>query len=109
MPTETEVSIRYDITFDFTELNECFEIDSIIETTSGNLIQTDAYTYSNVISVADILDGEINNIRVTVNWNNNEDYNDIDSMLGRDINSKISIPVSVKVSQYLGEELEEYE
>ena len=41
-------------------------------------------------------------------WNNIEENNDVDSVIGSTKNNYINIPVTVIVSQYLGEVIEEY-
>ena len=53
----------------------------------------------------DIKNNVTNNIQVTLLWHDdgNEDIN-----IGEIPEYKINIPVAVKVSQYLGEELQEY-
>ena len=40
-------------------------------------------------------------------WNNDEENNESDSVLGTTKDSKLSIPVNITISQYLGENIEE--
>lgn len=102
-PTETDVSIMYEIKFDTTDINATnIRIDSVKETMAGNtLIKSDSNTYVGIISLDDIKNNLTNNIQVTLFWcdDGNEDIN-----IGSIPNHKINIPVQVKVSQYLGEE-----
>lgn len=106
-PTETDVSIMYEIKFDTTDINATnIRIDSVKETMAGNtLIKTDSNTYVGIISLDDIKNNLTNNIQVTLFWcdDGNEDIN-----IGSIPNHKINIPVQVKVSQYLGEEIQEF-
>lgn len=104
-PTETDVSIMYEIKFDTTDINATnIRIDSVKETMAGNtLIKSDSNTYVGIISLDDIKNNLTNNIQVTLFWcdDGNEDIN-----IGSIPNHKINIPVQVKVSQYLGEEIQ---
>ena len=108
-PTDTDTSIIYNVTFDFTKVNGSFSINKIEETTSGNLIKTRENTYSKVITLEEIKNGITNNIRVHVKWDNLEENNEEDSKIGLTKNNSVSIPVSVTVSQYLKEALVEYQ
>ena len=106
-PTETDVSIMYEIKFDTTDINATnIRIDSVKETMAGNtLIKSDSNPYVGIISLDDIKNNLTNNIQVTLFWcdDGNEDIN-----IGSIPNHKINIPVQVKVSQYLGEEIQEF-
>ncbi len=109
VPNGTDVSVKYDITFDFSDLTSSFIIESISETTGGSLIRTGETTYSGVISLAEIQAERINNVRVNIEWSNDEAENESDSALGTILNATVSIPITVQVTQYLGEQLVEYE
>lgn len=106
-PTDTDVSIKYELKIDTTNLNPTnIRIESVVETLHGNnLINTDVNTYTGIIKSSDIKDKVTNNIQVTLAWDDNgkDDIN-----VGEIPNNKINIPVELKVSQYLGEELQEY-
>lgn len=108
-PTDTDVSIRYDISFDFTSLSNSINVLSIQETTGANLIKTNLNTYTNVLTLSEIKEGKKNNVRVNVVWNNIEENNEEDSQLGSIYNNKLDIPVTLTVTQYLGEEITEFE
>ena len=107
-PTNTDTSIIYSITFDFSLLSNSFIIDKIEETTSGNLIRTGSSTYSKVITLDEIKENAKNNVRVYIKWENNEENNEIDSQIGLTKDNYINIPVSISAMQYLGESVEEY-
>ena len=101
-PNDTDTSIRYDITFDFSNLDsDQFQITEIKEIDDKSIVRTGEYTYSNIILLEDIDDGETNTIRVYIEWVNDEDNNEKDSELGTVLNNQISIPVSVDVTQYI--------
>lgn len=108
-PTDTETSILYSITFDFSQVVGSITIDKIEELTSGNLIRTGENTYSKIIILEEIENKVINTIRVYIKWNNIEENNEEDSKIGTIKDNFISIPVSVSVIQYLGEPVEEYQ
>ena len=101
-PNDTDTSIRYDITFDFSNLDsDQFQITEIKEIDDKSIVRTGEYTYSNIILLEDIDDGETNTIRVYIEWVNDENNNEKDSELGTVLNNQISIPVSVDVTQYI--------
>ncbi len=102
----TSTSIVYSITFDFSKISDSITIENIEETTSGNLIKTDINTYSKVMLLND---EPLNNIRVYIKWDNKEENNEIDSLVGLTKDNYINIPVSISAMQYLGEEIIEYQ
>lgn len=109
-PKDTEVSVRYDITLDRTNfLDSNIIIKSITETQSGKLlIKTDKDTYSDFIKLEDIQNGNVNEIKVEIDWLNGSENQDVDTEMALQSNAKLQIPVVVQVTQYLGEELVEY-
>ena len=107
-PQDTDTSILYSITFDFSKINDNFIIESIEEITGGNLIKTGENSYSKVITLDEINSNVTNIIRVYMKWNNVEENNEEDSKIGLTKDNFINIPVSVSVNQYLGEPIIEY-
>lgn len=107
-PSTTQVSIRYDLTFDFSKLDNLFTITKVEEKNGYNLIKTGPNTYSNVITLNEIKENKTNNIRVYIKWNNNEENNDKDTEIGLTENNTLNIPVSITVLQYSGEKIEPY-
>lgn len=105
IPTGTDVSIKYDIAFDFSGLSPNLVIDSIQETTGDEVIETGENEFSNVFLLEEIKANKINTIRVNLKWENMEEYNETDTQMGMIENNKISIPMSIRVIQYMGEEL----
>ena len=109
VPTGTDVSIKYDITFDFSELSTSLVVEDITELNNRTLVRTGENTYSGVITLNEIKNNVTSNVRVSIRWDNNENNNEIDTEIGRNVNGFISIPVQINVIQYLGERLIEYE
>ena len=107
-PSTTQVSIRYDLTFDFSKLDNLFTITKVEEKNGYNLIKTGPNTYSNVITLNEIKENKTNNIRVHIKWDNNEENNDKDTEIGLIENNTLNIPVSITVLQYSGEKIEPY-
>ena len=109
-PKDTNVSVRYDIKLDKEKLtNPNIQIKSIKETLNGNeLIKTDSDTYTGIISLQKIEQGTINEITVEVEWIDNEQNNEEDLKLGTTFEAQYQIPITVHVSQYLGEQLNNY-
>ena len=109
-PNGTDTSIRYDVTFDFSNLDsDQFVIDRIIEIDDKNIVRTGEFTYSNIITLAEINNDETNTIRVYLTWINDENNNDKDSELGKVHGNTLTIPVEVDITQHFnGETLTEY-
>ncbi|MBR1385917.1 MAG: hypothetical protein IJ568_03705 [Bacilli bacterium] len=106
-PNETETSIRYDVTFDFSALDEDqFQITEIKELNNKEIVRTGEFTYSNIISLDEINNDETNTLRVYLEWVNDEANNDKDSELGNFNNhNSINIPVEVEITQYYDSDL----
>ena len=104
----TDVSVRYDVIFDFSTLkSENLEVKSIAELNNEPLIQTAENTYTGLIKYTSNLKQNI--IRVNICWVNNEENNQADTEMGMNLNTTIKIPVNIKATQYLGEIIETYE
>ena len=106
-PTNTNVSVRYDISLNQEGLtNKNIKIKSIEETAEGNsLINTAENTYTGIMPLEKIQTGVVNNIKVEIEWKTEEANNEEDTELGVVYNSKLEIPIKVHFSQYLGEEI----
>lgn len=111
-PTDTDVSIRYDITYDcdaLEALGTTVGVVSVSETSGKNIIQTGEHTYTGVISLSEIQSNQVDTIRTTVSWVNDETKNTEDTEIGMKDNPTIVLPIQVRLIQYTGEEIEEYE
>lgn len=109
-PKNTNVSIRYDIEIDKTQIsNNSIEIVSIEEIEEGNtLTKTSDSTYTGIMPLQEIQQGKINKIKIKIEWKNVEENNRQDTLIGIGNSAILKVPVNVKVTQYLGEEIEEY-
>jgi len=109
-PKDTQVSVRYDILIDDSNISgSSITLTSVEETNTNNtIIRTGENTYTGLIHLSNITSSYQNNIKITFKWENDEINNEQDTKLGMIINSKIPIPISVKISQYLGEEIIAY-
>lgn len=105
---DTQVSIIYEITFDFTSLPSKITVEKIEEINGREIIKTGPNTYSNYITLDDINNNVKDTIRVYIKWNNDEENNENDTNIGIIKNNSIKIPVSITVSQYLNDTIEPY-
>ena len=105
---DTQVSIIYEITFDFTSLPSNITVEKIEEINGREIIKTGPNTYSNYITLDDINNNVKDTIRVYIKWNNDEENNENDTNIGIIKNNSIKIPLSITVSQYLNDTIEPY-
>lgn len=105
---DTQVSIIYEITFDFTSLPSNITVEKIEEINGREIIKTGPNIYSNYITLDDINNNVKDTIRVYIKWNNDEENNENDTNIGIIKNNSIKIPVSITVSQYLNDTIEPY-
>lgn len=106
-PTDTDVSVRYDITLNKEEIeNSFFDVKF---SDNNSLIRTGKDTYTGIISLEDIRNGVKDNISLEVTWENNEENNEEDTKFASEYTSKIQIPITVHAIQYLGEEIIPYQ
>jgi len=105
-PTDTDVSIRYDIVFDMSLLNtENIKLAKVEKVDSEELVKTGENTYTGIISLSDIKQGKKDKIEVILNWEDIEEYDGQDTELGKVKGNKISIPITVTITQYLSEKI----
>ena len=107
-PKNIKVAVRYDITYDLSaNTNSKITMTSIMNNnTNTSLVRTGEFTYSGVISLTDALSDTSTVVRTTLTWANDETNNETDSTMKESIS--LNIPVSITLTQYLGEELEVY-
>ena len=108
-PVDTDVSVRFDVSFTpITE--EQIKLASIEKIDGeGVLVKTDENTYSGIMKLSEITNKTAKAvIKITVIWENNEECNESDTIIGTTRGYNLQIPINIKVSQYLGETLEEY-
>lgn len=104
-PTGTDVSVRYDISFDFSIADNIPSLKIDVINNDSDIIKTSDNNYTGVIKLSDIKKGKKSNLRVKIMWENIEDNNEFDSVIGTNENSKIIIPIKVKAIQYTGEDI----
>lgn len=104
------MSVKYEISLSEEGLkNSSLKIKSISETEYNNeLIRTEKNTYTAIIPVEKIKQNVSNSIKIEVEWENQEENNEEDTKAGSIYQSVLEIPISVRVSQYLGEEIFPY-
>jgi len=108
--TECDVAVKYDITFNYDEMDYANNIVfSVQEQGSNNTIRTGENTYSGVIDLNTINNEDVVTLRVTVTWNNVADYDENDTVLGLTRDGRIAIPITVSAIQYLGETITPYQ
>lgn len=105
-PTKVDVAIRYDISMDFSVIpNDNIQVLGIEnQTSTSSLIRTGETTYTGIINKANVINNQINTIRTSITWIESDNEEDDYELSGL----QISIPVSVKITQYLGESIEAY-
>lgn len=110
--TEASVAVRYDVTIDFSSLNlsDSIKFTKLVRVVDGTeseegITKTAESTYTGVVSLSDIETGKTNTIRVYLGWEDDGTgtSDEEDSILGTNKDAQVSIPVTVKASQYLGE------
>lgn len=102
-PTGSEVAIEYEIFLDFLNLeNEQIVLTSITDGLNNPLNEVDTNTYNGVIDLSDVLQGNIEKIKVNFSWINDDSNNEADSVFVNQIDPKLDVPVSIRLSQYTG-------
>lgn len=109
-PTGTDVAVRYDIEINLSGASD-LAVEARLEMASGanTLVKTGLNTYSGIISLADVQAGKKADIKCIVTWTNDETKNEQDTLVGTGEDVSFDISANVTVSQYLGEELVEYQ
>mgnify|MGYP004507372743 CR=1 FL=1 len=107
-PKDTNVSIRYDITLNQDELKSSnVKISSVEEKNNGaKLIKTAENEYTGIITLQDIQKNVIHEIEMNVEWLDDEQNNESDTLLGTNKDKRqFEIPVTFHATQYWGEEI----
>lgn len=111
-PTGTSTAVRFDVTLDFSDLETVdaihFESACLVvngEENSTGMTRTAQNTYTGIIPLSDVKQNIITTARLYIKWEDSE--TDID--LGLIQNNQLNLPIEVDVSQYMGEELVEYQ
>lgn len=111
-PKTTQVSVRYDITIDDTDfLDTDINLIGVIETEENNtIIRTDENTYTGIIPLASISSNNnyFDNVKIIFKWEVDENAGEQGIIVKQNGELTIKVPISVKVTQYLGEEIIPY-
>ena len=108
--TDCDVAVKYDIEFKVDEIEYDDNITIGVQALDANsTIRTDVNTYSGIISLASIRNGDTATIRVSLNWIEDGNHDESDSELGIVPNNHLVVPINVHAVQYLGETLVEYQ
>ena len=108
-PVNTQVAVRFDISIEEVaeqqvKLVSIEKIDGV-----GELIKTDENTYSGIMNLSEITNQTAKaTIKIVILWENDEANNESDTLIGTSKGYSLKVPIKVNVSQYLGENLEEY-
>lgn len=104
-----DVAVRYDITFDTSKIdNESINITDIKATTNNeDLIKTGENTYTKIYTLQEAKNGIESTVQAVIEWKNDENYNEKDTIIGKTVDYNIKIPVKVEITQYLGEEVKD--
>ena len=109
-PQDTQVSIRYDITIDSSQLeNQSIILNNIVEKNNENtIIRTAKNVYTGIIPLEKINTDYLEIVEILFSWENNEENNEEDTSIGIVYNSNVRIPIKITFSQYFGETIEEF-
>lgn len=109
-PSDTDVSVRYDITLNKEYMtDENIQITGIVETEENNtLTRTGENTYTGIIPLQRVKNGETNTIQISIQWVDSASNSTQDLNVGAISNPKLHIPITVHVTQYLGEVITPY-
>lgn len=102
-PSGTDVAISYEINV---RLDECDYPDNIkisVENSSTDgEVEQDGNTFKGLISLNDIKSNKTITLKLTLIWENNEEFNGSDTNLGIVEANKLKIPITVTLNQYQG-------
>lgn len=88
--------------------NDNLIIKSVKETQTGNtLYKTGENSYTAIIPLSEIQKGNsTNKITVEVEWKDDDVNNEQDVQTASKADAKLEIPITVHISQYLGEQIQ---
>ena len=107
--TDVDTAIEYDLELDESVFNNPNIHISNVTATRGSISRvtnedptSKIVKYHGYLSLNNVVNGKTFTIRVYVKWDNNDDYNDIDTETGSIANTVIDLPVNITISQYVG-------
>ena len=100
-PSGTDVAISYEINVG---LDECVYPNNIklsVENTSTDGgVEVIGNTFKGLISLNDIKNNKTITLKLTLIWENNEEFNESDTNLGTIEANKLKIPITITLNQY---------
>ena len=100
-PSGTDVAISYEINV---TLDECAYPNNIklsVENTSTDGgVEVIGNTFKGLISLNDIKNNKTITLKLTLIWENNEEFNESDTNLGTIEANKLKIPITITLNQY---------
>ena len=100
-PSGTDVAISYEINV---RLDECAYPNNIklsVENTSTDGgVEVIGNTFKGLISLNDIKNNKTITLKLTLIWENNEEFNESDTNLGTIEANKLKIPITITLNQY---------
>ena len=99
-PRTTQVAIEYEVTFEFSELeNSNIYITSVKDRNNNDILIVDSETYSSSMSLEEVQLNQIEIIKVSFTWELDEENSIIDSGTVNIPDSNLIIPVRLRVFQ----------
>ncbi len=99
--SDTQVSVMYDVTFDFSNItNKAIVISDIVETNNNQFYQTNSSTFSGIIPLSDIASNSSRVFRVYLAWNDDPLNGENDYLIGSATDRTLIIPVTIHAIQY---------
>lgn len=102
-PSGTDVAISYETNV---RLDECAYPNNIklsVENTSTDGgVEVIGNTFKGLISLNDIKNNKTITLKLTLIWENNEEFNESDTKLGTIEANKLKIPITITLNQYQG-------
>ena len=107
--SDCDVAVLYNLDLNFDETTYADNISFSVETLNGpQVVRTDEYVYSGIVSLNSIINGETTSFRIHITWDDDPTYDEDDTALGLVEGNHLVIPMKFNAKQYLGETLVEY-
>ncbi len=97
-PKDTETSFNYYLSVNLSSVYPQIVVDEVSGINGTTLTLADG-VYSGLASLSEIKASKKYYIKVTFSWKNSDEYNDVDSSIGSNLDY-IEVPVSIKFVQY---------
>ena len=109
-PKDTDVSIKYEITLgDIGDQPISLQSVQLISG-SSTLIRTAEDKYTGIMNLQNIKNNTATvTVRITVLWENDENNNEADTVIGTQAGHTLDIPITLDAVQYLGEQIVPYQ